>query len=517
MSCWINQATIGTKESSFFLHSMSFHCSQRDKDMELIDEIPEEALAPFFKSNQPSDEEKSKSGPSYRQKLTERKKQLQQGKTDSPDDGDNATMSDISAQSASSLATPLEASEVQADPLTQFTSSQEPISPTQQQTPQVPQTFIAQPPSLEADRNTVSTNTDDARQKIRTLMGLILKHRGGPGFGKGRLKGAEIVRFESLLQDVSALLREEANNALSLDSPLPSTTPTIPSNDQVMPPSPQVQTDSTMDISVTVGGGASSANIDIDSTIACIEGAITMYKNSPPQLQPSVLVTLRAAFLSAIGTCNTILTAQPPPTMAGHPDNRMDNTISVIEGAITMYKNSPPGLKESVLGTFRAALISAVETCTVALGTEQQLSPPSPPSPSATGYPAKEVFPVPETAPVALSPADESMRVPQNSTGHSSSDSGTDPNSKRLREIYAKVKSAAGDGRLGLNGELMPREAEELADELVDMRRILMQELELDDSQPESLFQATGKGKSSIGSKYQQMLAKARAEKETGK
>jgi hypothetical protein len=508
----LTESTGGAKDSSFFLHCfISLHFSQREKDMELIDEIPEEALAPFFKNNEPSEQEKSKSGPSYRQKLMERKfKQQEQRGAVSPFSGDNAALSGVSAPFGPS-------SDVQADPVAQHASIDEPTYSTLQQTPMVPQTSIAQHSSLvETDRSAVSPNPDDARQKIRTLMGLILKHRGGPGFGKGRLKGAEIVRFESLLQEVSALLREEAKNIQPLNTQLPSTIPATPSNDVVMPSSPQVQVSSSSDISPTVGVGASSANIDIDSTIACIEGAVTMYRNSPPELQKSVLVTLHAALLSAVGTCNTILAAYPPPAMAGNPDGRIDNTISVIEGAITMYKNSPPGLKESVLVTFRAALISAVETCSMVLGMQQQLSPPSAPAPPATEQTLRTTFPITETHPLSVAPStakDTMVFSEECSSAQSSSASGTDTNSKRLVEIFEKVKSAAGNGRLGLNSELLPSEAEALADELVEMRRILMNELELGVSQPESILQATSKEKSSTGTKYQEMLAKARAEK----
>jgi hypothetical protein len=481
--------------------------------MEMIDELPEEALAPFFKSNEPSEVEKSKSGPSYRQKLMERKLKPQEEGAVISDNEDKAETSGVSTRSGQSPATPAETSDDQVEPVMQPTGIKAPTYPMQQQTPPVPQSGIAHQPSLETARSTISTQPDDARQKIRTLMGLILKHRGGPGFGKGRLKGVEIVRFESLLQEVSALLREEAKSTMPLETHLPRPMPTTTSHDILMPTTTEVQVTSFMDASVTVGEDISPENIDIGSTIACIEGAITMYKNYPPQLQQSVLATLRAALAAAVGTCNTILAAQPPPAMAGDPDGRIDNTIAVIEGAITMYRNSPPALKESVLATFRAALISAVETCSIAIGTEQQSSYPPPPSPPITEYSIKATPPVTDT----LSGTEDTAVNPQKySPATSSSANDTDPNSKSLGKIYEKVKAAAGDGRLGLDNKLQPSEAEELADQLVEMRRILMQELDLGLSQPESVLRATDKEKSPIGSKYQQMLAKARAEKAAG-
>lgn len=46
--------------------------------------------------------------------------------------------------------------------------------------------------------------------KLQTLTGYLLKHRGGPGFGSGRLKGAELESFEQLMDEVKLLLRAEA-------------------------------------------------------------------------------------------------------------------------------------------------------------------------------------------------------------------------------------------------------------------------------------------------------------------
>jgi hypothetical protein len=47
-------------------------------------------------------------------------------------------------------------------------------------------------------------------QDIKLAMGLLLKHRGGPGFGHGRLQGKELDLMAERLRAVSGRLLEEA-------------------------------------------------------------------------------------------------------------------------------------------------------------------------------------------------------------------------------------------------------------------------------------------------------------------
>ena len=78
---------------------------------------------------------------------------------------------------------------------------------------------------------------------------------------------------------------------------------------------------------------------------------------------------------------------------------------------------------------------------------------------------------------------------------------------------------AAGDGSLGLKSDLSSEEATELADQLQEMRGILMEELNSgipDEGAPASKPKEVAKAASASGSSvsnYKQMLAKARAEK----
>lgn len=53
----------------------------------------------------------------------------------------------------------------------------------------------------------VGTSLD---QEMRTGLGLLLKHRGGPGFGHGRLQGSELDTLETRLRSISRKLVTEA-------------------------------------------------------------------------------------------------------------------------------------------------------------------------------------------------------------------------------------------------------------------------------------------------------------------
>ena len=325
--------------------------------------------------------------------------------------------------------------------------------------------------------------TGDTRADIRTLMGLILKHRGGPGFGAGRLQGEEAARLEALAQAIPQVLRQEPTTAAAAPPVAPAAPP---------------------------AGG------QVDSMIACIEGAVTMYRNSPAQIQSSVLVTLRAALLSALDTLAQVvenaspmgpLTSVEVPVSSAQlgPEQQAKITSmnACIEGAITMYRNSPAELKSSVLVTLNAALLSAVNTCNevMAVGTV--------PTPSPT--------PVVETT---SAPEPEAPPMPQYD--------GNDPNTQRLEEIYEKISNAGGDGPMGLRTDMTPEEAQSLQDSLSDMRTLLVDELhsgipgrDFESSapdagaSPETEATDASRAASTTTSKYKQMLQKAREEKET--
>jgi hypothetical protein len=52
----------------------------------------------------------------------------------------------------------------------------------------------------------------DLESELRTGLGLLLKHRGGPGFGHGRLNGVELDSLENRLRSITKKLSKEINS-----------------------------------------------------------------------------------------------------------------------------------------------------------------------------------------------------------------------------------------------------------------------------------------------------------------
>lgn len=307
---------------------------------------------------------------------------------------------------------------------------------------------VVPPTPVRAVKSTPAVEGDDAseavRRKIRTLMGLILKHRGGPGFGAGRLKAAEAEHFESLLGEMTEMLRSEALVAPSTggaafkvepaQSVAPPQPPPPPSQQQVAPSAQQVAP-------------------------------------SEQQVAPSA-----QAAMMAPPSFGTMTFSGPPPV-----DDRMSRTMACVEGAVQMYKNSPPEIQEGILMPLRAALMSAVNTCNQVIAEKElenfqnyrDAAPPvesvqQPSTPAqffeVTPYTPTETLGEEATEPVSENPAIQFV-------------SGTDENTKFLQTVYDKLVASSGDEKFGL-GKLSSAEAAALAGQVVQMRATLIEELE---------------------------------------
>jgi len=502
----------GIKELDGLLLSNPHLKGRQDEEKKLLDSVPDQFIAPYFRSDEMEEEEKTSAGISYKQKLEERRKK-KAGAASAPAPAP-APKEEVAEVTQVVEPPPAPEPEPEPEPVVVEVSTPAPVQPEPEQEVVVPQASTTPPlptpkeapaPVVEEPRPVIVTSSDDVRQQnLRTFMGLILKHRGGPGFGKGRLKGPDVDLFEGLVDEVTNMLRDEARNAAPVAETPVSASPAVVEATPVPAPAAVAAPEAPP----AASGNAEPANID--STIACIEGAITMYNNSPPAIRQSVLVTLQAALQAAVDTCNVALAGQPAPPIAAGPDASVEGMVACIEGAVTMYKNSPPALKGSVLVTLRMALMSAVETCNVVLSSGQVAAPPAsvaPPPAVQAPPPAQPAAPVAAaTIPEPPAPA-KPVEL--------------DRNSKALEKLYEVVQSASGDGKLGLRSDLTADEASALADELVGMRTILMQELEAGIPEPGEEAPEPAKApakkkpvsETSTASKYQQMLEKARAEK----
>jgi len=509
----------GIKELEKMVTENPYLKGQREKEKNFFDTVPEELIKPFFDPDKLPEDEKTKSGVSYKEML-EKRRQKKGG----------VQQTQAAPAPPTMQPTPQVAQEGQTPPQQQsapepVVASQPPPQPQQPVSqPAYAQQTPAQPQMASPQQVSTPSNPEDTKRMMRTTMGMLLKHRGGPGFGKGRLKGGEIDKFENLAQDVVGTLRAESSQS-SVAGPQTTAQPPMPQQ-SMAPPAPAASA-----YSAPAAPAAQADPSQLGSMIACIEGAITMYKNSPVELKSSVMALLRDALASAVTTCDGVIGSpdmNPAPTMS-----QVEGTIAVIEGAISMYKNSPAELQSSVLFTLRAALRSAVSTCNSMLGTpppvqpqqayQQPVQPPpqvqqpivqTPPPQAQQVAPQVQQQAPPaavQTMPQEVSPQPAPAVVPA-----------TDRNSKALDDIYNRLQGAHGDGTLGLRPDLTSEDASELADKLAEMRGILMEELDAgipdpNDTAPAPATQqakasAPSDGTSTV-SKYQQMLAKAKAEK----
>jgi hypothetical protein len=58
-----------------------------------------------------------------------------------------------------------------------------------------------------------SAETD--KKSLNVALGLLLKHRGGPGFGHGRLDGHELELLETSLRKASSIMARETQEMIA--------------------------------------------------------------------------------------------------------------------------------------------------------------------------------------------------------------------------------------------------------------------------------------------------------------
>jgi len=482
-----NQVFVDPRIKEIKMATNPFLEEAREKEKQLIETAVDEMITPEMfmpKEEKPA----TYSGVSYKEKL----KQKQMGGA-----AKAATPPPPTTASQASMAPPTTES---APPTA---AGESPVAPPQPIAPPEPVSAAAVPsatiepelvpaadvPPAAAPSTPVSVE-DNFRKEIRTLMGMLLKHRGGPGFGAGRLQGAEVEKFDELAKSVMHQLRQEASQ-----------NPGVFTEAAEILSSPR-ENDASVQ-SASLSNGSSSQRVT--SMIACIEGAILMYRNSPEELKEGVLITLRAALLSAINSLNEVVTGPVAPTQSaagtGTNSQQVDAVISLLEGAIQMYKNSPPELQEGILVTLRGALLSGIGVLNRIIATNEAINLQTYQASAGTLQPPSPQAPAPEVPGPAVSQA--APVVPSQPT---------DENSKFFEQVYNRLESIHGEGKMGLRGDVSSDEAAALAADLSDMRMMLVDELET--GIPSSSASSDSTTFSSTQSKYQEMLAKAKAEKE---
>jgi len=438
---------------------------------------------------------------------------------------------------------------------------------------QAPPTLEHAPPTLEQapPPSTNEDDDDDTRRQLRTLQGLLLKHRGGPGFGAGRLKDMEANRLKDALAQMTNLLRAESGSgsptliaettasSSSVAAPAPASV-TAPAPASVAAPPPA--SDAT---------ASSSSETDLDAAIEYATATIQMFQLAPAGQKPVLLSILRAALAATVealdGGAASATPPSPPPVVGPASMEDVMASAEYVAATMNMYKLAPVAQKVVSATVLRAALVTAmgqVDVCGGGGAAAAVVTPPSPPavemSPeerfgetlsqvkSAGGESAAAAAPAiisPEerfgetlsrvksaggesaaaAAPAIISPeerfgdtlarvkrAGEEGNAPAEEVpaaegyGMSSfgeiaaamplsqsivdemtaGDDGSaavvreeDPRDIRaLEKAYENMKRIGGNGRFGLDPNLSPADAQEVAESLIDMRQIFLKELD---------------------------------------
>lgn len=281
--------------------------------------------------------------------------------------------------------------------------------------------------SATAPPSVVSDDEENVRRSIRTLQGLLLKHRGGPGFGAGRLRAPDAQRLEDTLHNVKSILRAEVVGGSPTvgmpemsSSPVPTTTSQTQSRPVATQPIPAL---SATTISPPVSAVTPSmTNHPLAGSVACVEAVLKMYKESTPAEREAMIVPLREAFMAAASASNKYIA-------------------------------------ESELSAHRAAMEAGPVAAFASIED-------NPPESSIMGFPTSYAV----TNPQDGVDAEEAMFVAP--TGGETTD-----DEKKLEDVYNALLRARGDGgKLGLKN-ISGDEANDLADKLVMMRGVLLDEL----------------------------------------
>jgi hypothetical protein len=387
----------------------------------------DEMILPFADSDDVVD--KSYTGVSYRKKLEERMKKKGNKTNVAPTSTSSydTTVQEQPKEQTISNASPVTDSiprENKVENENQFSLSNTASAPTS-----VPPTSMAEQKNVELeqaqnfalkvkeDREVVPISapsmqdSEEARKEIRKLMGLLLKHRGGSGFGHGRLKEAEFKMLEESTSKILSMLKTESGV------------------NPVAPPSMDT-TIANAESAIADGHAstshASTSDSSLAGAIACAEAALALFKASDPSNQRDLLPSVRDALVSATATIRKIV-----------DDN--DGDQATLEPEKPVYATSmafPETYKVTQPDPVEEAVANVQETQTTAL---------------------------PEEFKVAESKA---TSVPMSGK-----------NAQVLQNAYDALKSIAGDEKYGLR-DIRPSEVSSIKDILLDMRTVLMDELD---------------------------------------
>lgn len=152
---------------------------------------------------------------------------------------------------------------------------------------------------------------DEKRRELRTLQGLLLKQRGGPGFGAGRLREPEAQRLENTLGKVMDILRSEDGDFIAGTPAAASPPPVVQAPKPVQPAQPVKPAQPIMQPPPQPVQQMQSTPAPVQSqvdpmtgSIACVEAALKMYQDASPAEREVMMIPLREALMAAASGAN---------------------------------------------------------------------------------------------------------------------------------------------------------------------------------------------------------------------
>jgi hypothetical protein len=197
---------------------------------------------------------------------------------------------------------------------------QKPVAPVQTipSSPPPPPRAMAAPPKPSASEAATSAALpgalaeDEKRRELRTLQGLLLKQRGGPGFGSGRLREPEAQRLENTLGKVMDILRSEDGDFIAGTPAAASPPPVVQAPKPVQPAQPvkpaqpimQPPPQPVQQMQSTPAPVVQSQVDPMTGSIACVEAALKMYQDASPAEREVMMIPLREALMAAASGAN---------------------------------------------------------------------------------------------------------------------------------------------------------------------------------------------------------------------
>lgn len=254
-------------------------------------------------------------------------------------------------------------------------------------------------------------DSEETRKEIRKLMGLLLKHRGGSGFGHGRLQEAEFKMLVESTSNILSMLKTESGS----DSVAPSSMDTTIANAE----------------SAIADGHASTSHpssfdASLSGAIACAESALALFKASDPSQQKNLLPSVRDALVSATDTIRKIVDDSDGSQVKMELEKPVYATSMAFPETYKVTKPDP--VEDQVTNANEAQSMTFSEELKGA-----------------------------ELKPTSVATSGKNAQV--------------------LQKAYDALKSIAGDEKYGLR-DVRPSEVSSIKDILLDMRAVLMDELD---------------------------------------